>query len=214
MSYAGAMPSAITKSRPDRPEFVFVGEHPAVDFANTVVVSNGDLEDLLASWSDLVGWLSRTGLSTDPSLDIPASRSREALKKVLELREAWKEQLAQIIAGNKVSEKFLERLSRLLEGEIFRETLHRDGVKGFSLVRSVSQLEGEKLALAIFARRIALFLVEANLSYLRRCANTTSCALYFYDTTKNHRRQWCSVASCGNRHKVAQFRKRQGEAKM
>jgi predicted RNA-binding Zn ribbon-like protein len=38
--------------------------------------------------------------------------------------------------------------------------------------------------------------------------------LYFYDTTKNHRRQWCSAASCGNRHKVSQFRKRQGEAKM
>jgi predicted RNA-binding Zn ribbon-like protein len=208
------MPSSTTKSRSDRPEFVFVGEHLAVDFANTVVVLNGNLEDLLDSWSDLVRWLSQTGLSTHPSLDIPASRSREALKKVLELREAWKEQLAQIVIGNKVSEKFLERLNRLLVGEIFHETLHWDGGERLSLVRSVSQLEGEKLALAIFARQIALFLVEANLSYLRRCANTTSCVLYFYDTTKNHRRQWCSVASCGNRHKVSQFRKRQGEAKM
>jgi predicted RNA-binding Zn ribbon-like protein len=207
------VPSVSTKSRSVRPEFVFVGEHPAVDFANTVVVSNGDLEDLLGSWSDLVEWFSQTGLSIRPSLDIPASRSREALKKVLELREAWKEQLAQIIAGNKVSEEFLERLNRLLLGEIFHETLHWDGGERFSLVRSVSQLEGEKLALAIFARQIALFLVEANLSYLHRCANTTSCLLYFYDTTKNHRRQWCSVASCGNRHKVAQFRERQGEAK-
>jgi predicted RNA-binding Zn ribbon-like protein len=208
------MPSSTIKSRSDRPEFVFVGEHLAVDFANTVVVSNGDLEDLLGSWSDLVGWLSQTGLSTHPRLNIPTSRSREALKKVLELREAWKEQLAQIILGNKVSEKFLERLNRLLAGEIFHETLHRDGEKVFSFVRSVSQLEGEKLALGILARQIALFLVEANLSYLRRCANTTSCVLYFYDTTKNHRRQWCSVASCGNRHKVSEFRKRQGEAKM
>jgi predicted RNA-binding Zn ribbon-like protein len=208
------MPLTSAANRTDRPEFVFVGEHPAVDFANTVVVSNGDLEDLLGSWSDLVRWLSQSGLSTHPSLDISASRSREALKRVLELREAWKEQLAQIIAGNKVSEKFLEWLNRLLEGETFHETLHWDVVNGFSLVRSVSQLEGEKLALAIFARQIALFLVEANLSYLRRCANTTSCVLYFYDTTKNHRRQWCSVASCGNRHKVAQFRRRQGEAKI
>ena len=132
----------------------------------------------------------------------------------MQLRQVWKEKLAQIIAGNKVSDDFLERLNTLLAEDIFHETLHRDGEKGFSLVRSVSQLEGEKLALAIFARQIALFLVEANLSYLRRCANTTSCVLYFYDTTKNHRRQWCSVASCGNRHKVAQFRKRQGEAKM
>ena len=82
---------------------------------------------------DLVGWLSQTGLSTHPSLDIPASRSREALKKVLQLRQAWKEQLAQIIVGNKVSEEFLERLNALLEGEIFQERLHRDGGKVFPL---------------------------------------------------------------------------------
>src|ERR1700722_10163978 len=125
IGYADAMPSASTKNRSDHPEFVFVGEHPAVDFANTVVVSSGHLEDLLGSWSDLVGWLSQTGLSTLPSLDIPASRSREALKKVLQLRQAWKEQLAQIVVGNKVSEEFLERLNALLEAEIFHERLHR-----------------------------------------------------------------------------------------
>jgi CGNR zinc finger len=57
----------------------------------------------------------------------------------------------------------------------------------------------------------AIFLAEANLSYLRRCANTESCVLYFYNATKNHRWQWCSVAACGNRHRVAEFRRRQRE---
>ena len=71
------MPSASAKNRSDRPEFVFVGEHPAIDFANTVVVSSGHLEDLLGSWSDLVDWLSQTGLSTHPSLNIPASRAEK-----------------------------------------------------------------------------------------------------------------------------------------
>ena len=201
------------KNRPDRPEFVFVGEHPAIDFANTLVISSGHLEDLLCSWSDVVDWFSLTGLSVDPGLKLSAARGAEALKKVVELRQAWKEKLAQIIAGNKVSDEFLERLNTLLVEDTFHETLRRDGKKDFSLVRSVSQFDGEKLALAILARQIALFLAAANLSYLHRCANTTSCVLYFYDTTKNHRRQWCSVASCGNRHKVAQFRKRQGKVK-
>jgi hypothetical protein len=36
--------------------------------------------------------------------------------------------------------------------------------------------------------------------------------LVFYDTTKNHRRQWCSNSTCGNRHKVAEFRRRQRTA--
>jgi predicted RNA-binding Zn ribbon-like protein len=207
------MLSPSAKNRTDRSEFIFVGEHPAVDFANTLVVSRGYLEDLLCSWSDVADWFSRAGLSTDRSLQIPASRGAEALKRVVELRQSWQEELAQIIAGKKVSDGFLERLNTLLAGDTFHETLHWGGNKDFSLVRSVSQLDGEKLALAILARQIALFLAEAKLSYLRRCANTTSCVLYFYDTTKNHRRQWCSVASCGNRHKVAEFRKRQGKVK-
>jgi predicted RNA-binding Zn ribbon-like protein len=207
------MPSAAAKNRSERPEFVFVGEHPSVDFANTLLVSSGHWEDLLGSWSDVVEWLSQTGLSSHPSLKMPALRGPEALRKVLQLRQVWKEKLAQIVAGNKVSDDFLVGLNTLLAEDTFHEILHRDGKNGFSLVRSVSPLDGEKLALAILARQISLFLAEANLSYLRRCANTTSCVLYFYDTTKNHRRQWCSVASCGNRHKVAQFRKRQGEVK-
>jgi predicted RNA-binding Zn ribbon-like protein len=207
------MPSPAAKNGPERPEFVFVGEHPAVDFANTVVVSKGHLEDLLGSWSDVIDWLSQTGLSTHLSLKLPASDGAEALGKVLQLRRVWTENLAQIVADHKISDEFLERLNTLLAEETFHETLRRDGEKAFSLVHSFSQLDGEKLALAILARQIALFLAGANLSYLRRCANTVSCVLYFYDTTKNHRRQWCSVASCGNRHKVAQFRRRQGEIK-
>jgi predicted RNA-binding Zn ribbon-like protein len=74
-------------------------------------------------------------------------------------------------------------------------------------------LQGGKLALSMLARQIAVFLAEANLSYLHRCANTESCVLYFYDATKNHRRQWCSVTACGNRHRVAEFRRRQREVR-
>lgn len=207
------MPSPSAKYPADRPEFVFVGGHPAIDFANTVVVSSGHLVDLLGSWSDVVDWLAQSGLSTHPSLSLPAVRGPEALEKVFQLRQMWKEKLAQILAGHQVSDDVLKGLNTLLAEDSFHETLHRDGEQGFSLTRSVSRLNGEKLALAVLARQVALFLAEANLSYLRRCANTTSCVLYFYDTTKNHRRQWCSVASCGNRHKVAQFRKRQGKVK-
>jgi predicted RNA-binding Zn ribbon-like protein len=207
------MPYTSEKTRTNRPEFIFVGEHPAIDFANTLAVPHGYLEDLLRSWSDLVDWLSRTGLTTDPSLNLPAARGAGALKSVVELRQAWKDVLVELIAGGKVSDAFLERLNRLLAEDTFHEKLHREGTKGVHLVRSISQLQGEKLALAILGRQIAVFLAEANLNYLHRCANTTSCVLYFYDTTKNHRRQWCSTGLCGNRHKVAEFRKRQVKSK-
>jgi len=203
------MNSIAEEIRRGHPEFIFVGEHPAIDFANTFSMLNGEGTEHLRSWTDVIDWFSLTGLSKEQGLKLPGARGAEALRSVVEFRRAWAAELARLVANEKVSNKFLERVNRLLAEDIFQEELRREEGTGYRLVRSGSQLRGEKLALALLARQIAVFLAEANLSYLHRCANTASCVLYFYDTTKNHRRQWCSVASCGNRYKVAQFRKRQ-----
>jgi predicted RNA-binding Zn ribbon-like protein len=197
----------------DRPEFIFIGEHRAIDFVNTRVVSHGNPEELFLSWPDVVAWLSQAKLMTRENVEVPTTAGTRALKNVIEFRQAWERVLSELVAGGKVSDEFLERLNGLLALDTFHEILRRDGKKGFHVVRSPSHLQGEKLALNLIAHQIAGFLAEANLNYVHRCANTTSCVLYFYDTTKNHRRQWCSVATCGNRHKVAQFRKRQVQAR-
>ena len=192
-----------------RPKFIFVSEHPAIDFANTLVPLPGPGIEFLRTWSDVADWLVEAKISRDSPLDVLHARRSEALKDVLELRQAWKQVLPSLIAGGKVSDDFLARLNGLLAADSFHEVLERAGKRRFHLVRPASELQGGKLALSILAHQIAVFLVEANLSYLRRCANTESCVLYFYDATKNHRRQWCSVAACGNRHRVAEFRRRQ-----
>ena len=207
------MASTSKENRANRADFIFVGEHAAIDFANTISAAQGKWTEHFQAWRDVVDWLSLAGLSSDPGLKLSASGGADALKSVLEFRQAWRAVLAQLVAGGDVSDEFIEQLNSLLESDSFRETLRREGKHRFNLVRSVSQLSGERLALVIFARQIALFLAKANLTYLRRCANTTSCVLYFYDTTKNHRRRWCSVEACGNRHKVAEFRKRQRRTK-
>jgi predicted RNA-binding Zn ribbon-like protein len=201
------------KGSADRSEFIFVGDHPAIDFANTLAMSQGQWTDHLRVWADVVDWLSLAGLSSAPALQIPTSRNAEAVKTLLDLRRAWKAELDKLVADGKVSDDFIKRLNRLLADDVFHETLHRRGKLGFHLDRSASHLRGEKLALALLVRQIAHFLTQANFHYLHRCANTASCVLYFYDTTKNHRRQWCSTALCGNRHKVAEFRKRQAASK-
>ena len=203
------MSSALLESRTAGPDFIFIGEHPAIDFANTLMIGpDGEPLDLLRSWPDVVDWLSRAGLSKDPRLNVSVSRGPEALQDVLELRKTWIAAIAQLLAEGTVNDEFPTAVNRLLAGDRYCDVVQRDGKKGFRLVRSLSQLDGEKLALTILARQIATFLAEANLKYLHRCANTLTCTLYFYDTTKNHRRQWCRAAVCGNRHKVAAFRER------
>ena len=191
-----------------RPGFIFVGDHPAIDFVNTLSAANGQGIEHLRSWTDVIDWLSETGLSAEPRLELPVSRRADALKTVRDLRQAWQSELARLVSGETLTDEFLERLNSLLANDLYHEELRREGGTGFRLGRGMSRLHGEKLALALLGRQIASFLAEANLNYLHRCANPVPCVLYFYDTTKNHRRQWCSVAGCGNRHKVAQFRER------
>jgi CGNR zinc finger len=65
------------------------------------------------------------------------------------------------------------------------------GVVALAVVWLASHREGD------IARSIAEFLVTAEFKYLRRCANTDSCTLVFYDATNNHRRQWRSNSMCG-----------------
>ncbi|MBH0192038.1 MAG: hypothetical protein HP492_09850 [Nitrospira sp.] len=45
-------------------------------------------------------------------------------------------------------------------------------------------------------------LCRADFALIKKCGNP-ACILYFYDTTKNHTRNWCSMQVCGNRMKVA-----------
>lgn len=189
-------------------EFLFLGEHPAIDFANTQVARHGLLTELFCDWEDVVGWLEKARVVEDARLLRAAAPPGQAVERVRGLRNAWRRQISRLTAGGRVSAAFVRVLNQFLEKDTFAETLKSVGVESYRMQRSPPSLRGADLALTIFARQIALFLVSSNLSYLRRCANS-ECVLYFYDTTKNHRRHWCSAAICGNRHKVAAFRERQ-----
>ena len=63
-------------------------------------------------------------------------------------------------------------------------------------------------AVTLLAEAAARLLTEKDLDLVRRCENP-ACVLHFYDTSKNHRRRWCSMDLCGNRMKVAAHYRRQ-----
>jgi predicted RNA-binding Zn ribbon-like protein len=59
-------------------------------------------------------------------------------------------------------------------------------------------------------KRIALdaldVLGDQSPSRLRRCGNTTSCGWLFLDTSKNQRRRWCAMDTCGIADKMRRYR--------
>jgi predicted RNA-binding Zn ribbon-like protein len=193
-------------------DFLWLGGHPAVDFANTRVLPPGLDFEFLQSWQAVVEWLVEAKLSEAKSLQVSKADSIQALEEVRALRNAWKITLEGITTKRGVNGSLIKEINHFLEQDYYIEVLHQTDQKQWSLQRSVSLLKGKELALAILARSIAEFLVIADFKYLRHCANRDSCTLAFYDTTKNHRRQWCSNSMCGNRHKVAEFRRRQRDA--
>ncbi len=201
------MPLPPSETHSARPDFLFLGGHPALDFANTLAVDAGEPLEFLIDGGSVIEWLEQAGLACDPGAGYPASLNQESLAQVRALRVAWKSELEGLLRGREVSKSFVTLLNRHLAERTILETLQPQA-GGWTLRRIASSRSGEKLVLALLAEQIARFLAEADPSYLRRCANTESCVLYFYDTTKNHRRQWCSAATCGNRHKVAAFRER------
>jgi predicted RNA-binding Zn ribbon-like protein len=54
-------------------------------------------------------------------------------------------------------------------------------------------------------------LVVGELGRVRRCADAR-CPRVFHDGTKNGRRRWCDMATCGNRAKAARHRVRMRQA--
>jgi predicted RNA-binding Zn ribbon-like protein len=68
----------------------------------------------------------------------------------------------------------------------------------------------DPVAVAV-ALDFARFVTDAEPDRLHHCANE-ECVVVFHDHGKNKTRRWCSMAGCGNRHKVARHRKRQRQS--
>ena len=49
---------------------------------------------------------------------------------------------------------------------------------------------------------------DPSVSRLRRCANTSSCGWLFLDTSRNQRRRWCAMDTCGTADKMRRYRQR------
>jgi predicted RNA-binding Zn ribbon-like protein len=60
-------------------------------------------------------------------------------------------------------------------------------------------------------KRIALDALDLTsdppVTQLRRCANTSSCGWLFLDTSKNQRRRWCAMETCGTAVKMKRYRR-------
>jgi len=191
--------------------FYFIGNLPCLDFVNTEIVARGARVDLLAGFSDLVRWLQATNLLTAAEARATEKRwgdtseGKAAYADALSLRASLRTMAERVASGKAVDRTSIEQINRVLAS---RPTYRQIELKGNKVVSRMLTLSESALQLLVPIAESAAWLLESGeTSLVRRCENP-DCILFFYDTTKNKRRRWCSMDVCGSRAKAAAYHRR------
>lgn len=178
-----------------------VGDHLAMDLLNTQVQGDSAPVEHWNSGEDVLEWLARHGIV--PTAGSEAADVQVLLAQARALRTAARD----VIGRRKRGESFdLGGLNAYLDGHMTSPKLLRTEDGALALAR-IPRSGAIASLLGPVAESVAQLLVDGDFDLVRQCEHP-ECILWFYDRTKAHRRRWCSMALCGNRHKAAQFRKR------
>lgn len=189
----------------------FIGGRLALDFVN-LVPRRREL-----SWDQLVAFLESALIVTPERggelLALKGSDPQAAeslLRKAQRLAAALRLAFDAVLRKQKVAREWIEPVNEILRiTEGHDELVSTDQDWEIQFVPSESGLEW---LLAAVARSAAEIIAEGPWARLRLCANPR-CGLLFCDTSRTHRRRWCSMTVCGNRHKVAAFARRHSSAR-
>jgi predicted RNA-binding Zn ribbon-like protein len=184
---------------PENPP-IFVADHPVMDFLNTIAAPAGTPIDMLGSDEDVLYWLEKAGMSPDAH---PKIERGALLLEARELREMLRTLVLKRKAGKRID---IAPLNNFLANAISYPQLLAEG-KGFAIERH-RPAQTLRQVLSPIAESAADLLATGDFDLVRPCEGK-DCILWFYDRTKSHRRRWCSMQVCGNRHKVEAFRERQ-----
>lgn len=177
-----------------RDGFRFRGGHRALDLVATLAARlKPEPRELLALPGDIDRWLRAAGLPAD-------TRATDAdLHSARRLREAVHDLALARIAGLPDPAAARADLNQLASGPAAAPQLDAAGTL-------VWQGRAPGL-LAEVAREAVLLFGGAQAMRIRQC-EADGCAILFLDTSRSRDRRWCSMAACGNKAKVAEFRRR------
>jgi predicted RNA-binding Zn ribbon-like protein len=203
-----------------------VGGRLCLDFVNTVGGWNADTArgkydpcaavaraDKLNDYFDLLAWSLHAGLFSENETQALAReagrREKEAtatLKRAVALRGAIYRVCAAVIHGALPRASDLDLLNQELNVANGRVRL------GVGEENFIWEWTDTKNALDRMLWRVAdsaaEMLTTDDLTRLRGCPGE-DCGWLFLDISKNSRRQWCDMQTCGNLAKVRRFRQRQ-----
>ncbi|MGY2373038.1 CGNR zinc finger domain-containing protein [Pseudomonas sp. SDO524_S393] len=178
-----------------------LADDPVLDMLNTRANVEGAPFEFWQSDADVERWLVRLGWAEEGA--VPAFETGALLAVAKGLREVIRTLLEQRKAGEQGDPA---ALNTFLRKAVSHPQLAWPAPGELRLDRQRKQQTPEQF-LSPIAEAAASLLVAGDFNLIRTCEHP-ECVLWFYDRTKGHKRRWCSMALCGNRHKVAEFRRR------
>ena len=203
--------------RRDDPSFIFIGERLWLDFVNTDDVRRGVRFDALHEFETFVQWLEAANVLDEERAAGLRRRAQQqpsgAAAALVDARRVRASLRALAERGNsteKARTDTLGEINRILGRSAGTRRLEPkdDGTFARSFVPVGDAFAGLMIPVVESA---ADALVIGELARIRRCADGR-CPRVFYDGTKNGRRRWCDMATCGNRAKAARHRVRMRQA--
>lgn len=174
-----------------------VGGHCALELINTQEMVNGVLTDRLQDDAAVIAWVEQTFM-LKPAIAAKALNG-DLLAGVLELRAI----LQRYLSNHQLAKKEFDYLNKALtQFKSYQQLVEKIG--GFDSQQRII-LDSNETLTGLIADAVGELIALGDLALIRKC-ESDECVLWFYDTTKGHKRRWCSMATCGNRHKIRKFR--------
>jgi predicted RNA-binding Zn ribbon-like protein len=183
-----------------------LGGRPSLDFVNTVDPRIPAGRDRLTAPAALIAWARRAfvvGSDWEASASHVSVRSAQAsLRRAVALRELLYGVLSAAAEGQPPTRGLRRELARVVDEVRRQERLDwSDG----SWTWQVGTRDPFRLLEQLLVHDALDLLLGG--ARVRRC-QSPECGWLFLDTTKNHSRRWCSMATCGNTAKARRRRER------
>jgi len=197
-----------------RPKFEFTGGNLCLDFINTVDnrTSPGNEKELLNSYSDLLRWGEQartlTPKQAERLLRLAAEapgHAQSAIHRAVQLREAMYSVFSAVAERRGIPGAALGVLNAAMQKAAqHAQIVHTN--RNFSWEWTLPEESLDSVVWPVI-RSTAELLTSDDVGYVRACASS-DCGWLFLDKTKNHRRRWCEMKTCGNRNKARRYYQR------
>jgi predicted RNA-binding Zn ribbon-like protein len=197
----------------------FVADNLGLDFLNSIASPVDVPVEWLGNGEAFVEWLRQAELVPADVLEAMIEKTVPGeLDAVAGQARALREWFRKFVHKHRgkplprTALKELEPINRILirdarHAEIVPAKKTPESASPFMLLEKRNWTSSEALLIPI-AEAMARLVAEEDFTHVKGCEGH-ACTLLFVDRTRRRARRWCSMAVCGNRAKVAAFRKRE-----